>query len=124
MSYQLTQDPDQVVRLSDGATIPNALNGDWQLYEAWLADDRNTPLAADSRPPVERVVDARRLRKALSRLGLLEQINNAIAAIGGEAQIDWDLATEINQNYSLVLQLAATFDLDIPTIFDLALELT
>ena len=39
--YQLTQNPDQVIRLDDGANI---LRGHrwWDDYEAWLADG-NTP---------------------------------------------------------------------------------
>lgn len=40
-TYQLTQDPNQIKR-SDGAIIPNAQNGDWQLYQNWLAGG-NTP---------------------------------------------------------------------------------
>ena len=36
--YKLTQNPNQIIRLSDGATIPKENNGDWQLYESWLSE--------------------------------------------------------------------------------------
>ena len=47
--YKLTQNPNQIIRLSDGAIIPNAKNGDWQLYEKSLADGE-IPLPADPLP--------------------------------------------------------------------------
>jgi hypothetical protein len=43
-TYTLTQDPNIVLR-SDGALIPNAPNGDWQVYQEWLANG-NTPSSA------------------------------------------------------------------------------
>ena len=36
MAYQLTNDPDTVPRLSDGATVPNG-HRFWVDYEKWLA---------------------------------------------------------------------------------------
>lgn len=43
-TYTLTLDPKMVLR-SDGALIPDAPNGDWQVYQEWLANG-NTPSSA------------------------------------------------------------------------------
>ena len=46
-SYKLlTSEPDSILR-SDNAIVPRGNNGDWQLYEAWLAEG-NTPEPADA----------------------------------------------------------------------------
>ena len=49
MNYKLIE--VGVIRLDDGAHIPDdSRNRDWRVYQDWLAEG-NTPLPADSPPP-------------------------------------------------------------------------
>lgn len=57
--YQLTQNPDQIIRLDDGACIPRGHRW-WDDYEVWLAAG-NTPQPA----PDTRAADARATRDSL-----------------------------------------------------------
>jgi hypothetical protein len=120
--YKLTKDSNVIVRLFDGAVIPNASNGDWKLYEEWLAAG-NTPQAVDPEPETIREIDARRLRLALHQLNLLDTVETAIDTLGRTAQIEWEYATIIKENYPLVISLSTDLGLNVSEIFDIAIAI-
>ena len=78
---------------------------------------------ASQSTPFARMIDARRLRLALHQLDLLEIVESAIATLSKPAQIDWEYATEIKEDYPLVLALANSLGLDTEAIFTLAMSL-
>jgi hypothetical protein len=123
-TYKLLQNqPNSILRIEDGAIIPEGENGDWQLYQAWLLEG-NTPLPADTLPTPVREIDARRLRLALLQLDLLDTVEAAINSLGAAAKIEWEYATTIREDYSLVVALATNLSLDTEAIFTLAISLT
>ena len=117
--YKLTNNLNSIIRLEDGATIPEGNNGDWQLYQQWLIS--NTPDPADVIVTPPREIDARRLRLALNSLGVLEGVQAAINKLPKAAQIDWEFATIIKEDYPLVIQLATMLKINVAELIDLAL---
>lgn len=121
LTYKLTQSESQVLR-SDGYLIQEGNNSDWKLYQDWLADG-NTPDSANLPFIPVRSIDARRLRLALLQLDLLDTVELAIATLGKAAQIEWEFAIDIKENYSLVEALSTNLNLDTDAIFTLASSL-
>jgi hypothetical protein len=72
---------------------------------------------------VVREIDARRLRLALHQLNLLDTVETAIATLGRTAQIEWEYATIIKENYPLVISLSTELGLNVSEIFDIAIAI-
>jgi hypothetical protein len=83
-----------------------------EKLEGWIAPDGYVPFV--------REIDARQLRLALLQMELLDDIEAALSQLGRAAQIEWEYATNIREDYPLVLALATNLGLDTKEIFDLA----
>ena len=122
-TYKLIQNqPNSIIRLEDGAVIPQGDNGDWQLFKAWLAKG-NTPQPADELPAPVRQLDATTLRLTLLKLNLLDDVEDALSTLPRAAQIAWEYSIVIKEDSLLVQQLVKKLKLDIDLIFKTALEL-
>ena len=122
-TYKLIlNESNSILRIEDGAIIPEGHNGDWQLYEAWLAEG-NTPQPADELPSPVRQLDATTLRLALLQLDLLDKVEDALSLLPRAAQIAWEYSIVIKEDSLLVQQLVKKLKLDIDLIFKTASEL-
>lgn len=112
--YKLTE--SGYTRLSDRAFIPkDTANRDYQEVMAWLAAG-NTPepietgeeRAARERAEIAALtVSPWQFRKALNRLGLRAEVEQAIAAADAETKDGYEYATEFRRADPLVVSMGA-----------------
>lgn len=72
-------------------------------------------------PVIPQVVSMRQARIALLNAGLLTTVNNAILTMAESAKIEWEYATEVNRQSSLVLTMATALNLSTKQLDDLFL---
>jgi hypothetical protein len=103
----------------DDSELPDRIDRDrWKIQGNSVIIDESIPL-----PETIREIDARRLRLALHQLNLLNTVETAIATLGRTAQIEWEYATIIKENYPLVISLSTDLGLNVSEIFDIAIAI-
>ena len=106
-----------ILDLSTGQEIQTSLTS--QEIEAL----QNTTEAADPLPVVVRSIDARRLRLALLQLDLLDKAEAGLSKLGRAAQIELEYATNIKEDYPLLISLLTELGLNVGKFFDVAIEI-
>jgi hypothetical protein len=97
-----------IYRLADGASIPaDPANTDYAAYLQWLSAG-NTPEPADIPPPPPIAdISPRQIRMALSRAGLREAVEVAVAG-GSQDLKDWyEFSTTFERNNAQVTAMGA-----------------
>lgn len=97
--------------------VVNTIVADEIFVSAHYAHFRPAPSPPSA--PVVAVVEMRQARLALHRAGLLTAVNAAVAAAGGEAQIEWEFAQTVRRDHVLVQTLGASLGLTEQQLDDL-----
>lgn len=113
----LNGNPREYLIIEDSELPDRRYREQWRISNGAVIVDSS---AINEMPKPIREIDARRLRLALLELGLLDKVEAALSSLPKAAQIDWEYATTIRENYPLVVSLSEALDLDVTQIFDKA----
>jgi hypothetical protein len=115
--YKLTNNPNEVIRIADNATIPLPANESegWK-YEAWLAEGNTPEPYVAPVPGIPKIVTRRQAKQALILNGLIGGVQPAIDAITDPTQralmqSEWDDSQEFFRDRPQLIMLARALGL-------------
>lgn len=73
--------------------------------------DYETKQWVEQPKPIPKVISMRQARLQLLNLGLLDAVNTQVSNLSQAAQIEWEYATEVNRNNTLVVSLQAALSM-------------
>ena len=94
-----------------------------ELKTIQLTQKEIDEIAANQSPAPIRTIDARRLRLALLQLNLLDKFEAGLSKLGRAAQIELEYATQIKEDYPLLVSLLTELGLNVGKFFDVAIEI-
>lgn len=121
MTYRLTES-DAVVRVADGATIPNdPENIDRAAYDEWVAKGGIPGSApqthAMNAPPAS--VTPLQARRALRAAGMLAGVNAYLATRSDEEREAWEYCIEVRRDDAMIVGAGAALGVSVAQMDDM-----
>jgi hypothetical protein len=116
--YKLTN-KDAVIKTDEGLFIPMVGgNRHYQEYLDWVALG-NTAEPADPEPMPTIIVSPRQFRLALNKVGLRDQVEQAVAAASQDVRDMWEYSLELRSDDLHVAELAGAIGADSVKIMEI-----
>lgn len=124
--FKLTLHTGEVTR-DDGVIVAptnDLQNPDYVAYQEWLQQGNVPEIAeVEINEASNLIVTPRQIRRALSIVGLREQVELQVKASSQEVQDTWEFSTQIERTNPLLIQMGETLgrtSADLDALFELA----